>query len=260
MINTWSPEQLEYLKENYTLTKQEVMAEVLKKSKDQIRWKAKEFKLIKKVSRTKTNACFLEDFDNPESLYWWGFLTADGCITPKQIIFSLEEKDIEYVNKFAKKCNSQVKKLTRINSWHKTPYTMARTVVNDSFLIARIIKRLKIKPQKTYNPFDISEFLDKSRLIYYFAGLVDGDGYIGTKKKGRIITIKVHFNWHKTFNLISKKLNDFYGLHSTSYISNTGWAMLKIGKKKDMKILFNLLNGKVPIMPRKWSAIKNFPL
>ena len=258
MTNTWSPEQLKYLKENYALTKQEVLMDVLKKSKDQIRWKAKEFKLTKKISKTHTDASFLEDFNNPESLYWWGFLTADGCITPKQIIFSLEEKDAEYVKKFAVKCKSNVKKITRINSWHKVPYTMVRTVVNDSFLIARLIKRLKIKPQKTYNPFDISEFLEKSRLLYYFAGLVDGDGYIGTKKKGRVIVIKVHYNWHKSFDLISKKLNDYYGLRSTSYISKTGWAMLKIGHKEDMKILFSLLDGKVPIMPRKWDAIRDF--
>ena len=259
MKNTWTPEQIQYLIKNYAIVKTPKLILFLKnKTNDQIRWKAKEFKLKKAISRTKTDCSFLEDFDNPESLYWWGFLTADGCITPKQIIFSLEKKDEDYVQKFATKCASSVKYVTRINSWHKTPYTMARTVVNDKFIISRLIKKLKIKPQKTYNPFDLTQFLCRTRLIYFLGGLIDGDGHIQTKSGSSQIRIKVHFNWHKTLNIVAECLNAFYGLHFRSYISEKGWAILETSKKEDMTKLFNSLSSKTPIMPRKWNAIKYF--
>lgn len=259
MRTIWCQEEINYLIKNYEFHKTPKLLSVLKgKTRDQIRWKARDLGLRKKVSSTKTDCSFLENFDNPETLYWWGFLTADGCITSKQIVFSLEESDKDYVIKFANRCNSNVKYVTRINSWHKKPYTMARTVVNDKFIISRLIDKLKIVPQKTYNPFDVSPFLTKERLIYFIAGLIDGDGHIYCKPKDCCIKIKVHFNWHNAFNLLADRLNEFYGFHFMSRISSHGWATLSLYRKDDMKTMLNLLRGKVPIMDRKWDKIISF--
>lgn len=259
MKAVWSQEETEYLVKNYELTKTPILLSVLKnKTNDQLRWKAKEFKLKKRVSRTKTDCSFLEDFDDAESLYWWGFLTADGCFTEKQIIFSLEEKDSEYVEKFAKMCGSRVALVTRNNPWHKAPYTMARTVVNDKFIIPRLAKRLKIVPQKTYNPFDLSEFLTEPRLIYFLAGLIDGDGHISQRAGDYQIRIKVHYNWHKQFNLISSKINEFYSVSSSSYVSSQGWAILSISRKADIQNLKRKLSNSVPLMARKWDIVDEY--
>lgn len=255
MKKIWTQEQERYLLENYELVKTKILISVLKdKTNDQIRWKAKSLNLKKKVSKTKTDGSFLENFDNPESLYWWGFLTADGCFTDKQIIFSLEKSDDQYVKYFAEKAGSKVKYVTRKNSWHIEPYTMARTVINDKFLIKRLADRLKIVPQKTYNPFDVSVFLEKNRLCYYLAGIIDGDGHIELKDNWRI-RIKVHKNWKDNFDLIKDALKLHYNINSTSRISTKDWLEFSIYRKDSIKILYNLIKDSVPIMARKWARI-----
>lgn len=252
MKQVWSQQETEYLIANYEFKRTpELLSVLTNKTNDQLRWKAKEFNLKKKVTRSKSDISFLENFDDPESLYWWGFLTADGCFTRKQIIFSLEEKDKDYVIKFAEKCKAKVKYVTRTNPWHKTPYTMARMVVNDIFTIDRLIKKLSIKPQKTYNPFNLSVFLTEMRLKYFIAGLIDGDGHISSDGN---IRIKVHPNWHKTFNLISEKLNSNYGMTTTSYLTPENWAMLSLPKRDSIK-LYLLVKEAVPIMSRKWDRL-----
>lgn len=255
MKSPWTEEQIKFLLANYENKKTQFLMDFLKnKTNDQIRWKAKEYKLHKKVTKSKSDISFLENFDDKESLYWWGFLTADGCITKRQIIFSLEEKDKEYVIKFANKCKTIVSYPKRINSWHKTYYTMARACVSDKYTIERLINKLKIQPQKTYNPFDISIFLTKDRLIYYFAGLVDGDGHIS--QEGTAITIKVHSNWKHNFDLIAQKFKDFYDINLLVNINNEGWVTLRSNSTDTIKI-WQLLGGALDIMPRKWSRIEN---
>lgn len=258
MKSIWTNEEIDYLIQNYEYTKTKQLLSVLtNKTNDQIRWKAKDFKLKKKTSKSNTTAEFLENLDDPESLYWWGFLTADGCFTPKEIIFSLEKSDAEYVKKFANKCNSNIRYVTRTNDFTKLSYTMVRTSVSDTFLISRLIARFKIVPQKTYNPFDLSEFLTKDRLIYYLSGFVDGDGYIAYNKNCTIV-IKLHGNWYNTLKLISDKLNEFYNIHSKVNINSKGYVTLHLNRKKEIKYIFDLLKGKVPIMPRKWDKIGNY--
>lgn len=252
MKQVWNQQETDYLVANYELKRTpELLSVLTNKTNDQLRWKAKEFGLKKKVTRSKSDISFLEDFNSPESLYWWGFLTADGCITPKQIIFSLEEKDKDYVIKFAEKCKTNVKYVTRTNPWHKTPYTMARTVANDVFTIGRLIEQLNIKPQKTYNPFDLSIFLPEARLKYFMAGLIDGDGHISEDGN---IRIKVHSNWNENFNKIVNSMNAIYLMKTKSYITSGGWAILSISKKDSIK-LYSLVKDATPIMPRKWNRI-----
>lgn len=250
----WSQEEKEILVKNYEYTRTRDLLKLLpNKTNDQIRWKSKQYKLTKKVSKTKTDIEFLENFDDKESLYWWGFLTSDGCITQRQIIFSLHEKDKEHVIRFANKCKTTVSYPIRINNWHKVPYTMARTVVQDKFVIQRLIKLLNIQKQKTYNPFDISIFCTKERLVYYFCGLVDGDGHVSTTN---CIKIKVHPNWLNNFKLISEKLKEFYDINSSVYLTKDNWAVLSISNKRNMRILTSLIIGKIPVMDRKWDRIK----
>lgn len=253
MKSIWTVDQIEFLKKNYEILKTpELLKVLMDKNNDQIRWKAKQYNLTKKVSKTKTNANFLKDFDNVESCYWWGFITADGCITNKQLIISIHEKDKDHLKVFCDKANSNMKYVSRINNWHKNSYTMVRTVINDKFLLSELIQTLDIKPQKTYNPFNIDTFLTYNRLPFFLAGLIDGDGCICHNKKSRSIRIKTHSSWKENFEKISIKLKEFYGIISYVNINKYGWVVLSIYRIKDFNLLLNLVNNKVPIMKRKW--------
>jgi hypothetical protein len=253
MKSIWTIEQIEFLKNNYEKLKTpELLKFLTDKNNDQIRWKAKQFNLTKKISRTKTNAYFLEDFNNPESCYWWGFITADGCINNKQLILSVHERDADHLKLFSNKCNSNIKYVTRINHWSKKSYTMARTVINDKFLLTRLKNKLKILPRKTYNPFDISIFLTYENLYFYLTGLIDGDGCICHNKYSRSIKIKLHPSWTNNYINISNKLKEFYDITSYVRIDKNGWLIFSIYKIKDIEKILNTVKDTIPILKRKW--------
>lgn len=265
-LRIWSQEETDFLVKNYTNLKTDELLKVLKnKTNDQLRWKAKEFGLIKKVSKSKSDIRFLEDFDNKESLYWWGFITADGCFNceNKTLIIAAEEKDGFHIEKFCKLSNSHISKSTRINDWHKTPYTMVRTAITDKFTVSRLIEKLKIKPQKTYNPFDLTVFLTKDRLAFFMAGLIDGDGYIAYAENSVCIKIKCHPNWEENFKYISNSLKEFYDINSSIGFVKDGdkkWLVLTISPTTSVLKLYNLIKLDCPILERKWKNLDKIVL
>ena len=83
----WSREQEQFLIENYeTMKTDELIINLKDKTNDQIRWKAKTYKLHKKVTKSKKDISWLKDLSIPENYYWWGFLMADGFFTKNQLI------------------------------------------------------------------------------------------------------------------------------------------------------------------------------
>ncbi len=256
MKKIWTPEQIEFLKKNYaTLKTDEILKVLTDKNNDQLRWKAKEYKLQKTVTRSKSDIRFLEDFDNLESLYWWGFITADGCFCKNSLIIQLNSRDGAHLKKFSDKINANLIYRNRFNSFSGQPETIARVSVSDKFTILKLKEKLKITAQKTYNPFDISIFCSKERLIYFFAGMVDGDGHINSGRNARI-SIKVHPNWKTNFELISKGLKEFYQIDSNVKINNAGWLVLDIYRICNLQKLYSMIQN-VPFMERKWSPLAN---
>lgn len=259
MKSVWTPDQTAFLKANYaTMKTKELLATLTDKSNDQLRWKAKAFKLQKQVTRSKADMTWLEDFDDVETCYWWGFITADGCINHRQLIVSIHERDKCHLQRFCDKTQSNLKLVTRKeHPWHPGPYTMARTVLEDKFTLERLKMALKIQPQKTYNPLDISVFCQSHRLAAFMAGLIDGDGYIQVNEEQSIvkITIKVHPNWTEPFKLLAEKLNSLYGIEAAVKFTKEGWVYISISKMRHVIRLYDLVNGKVPLMDRKWKPL-----
>lgn len=255
MKKIWNDEETEFLKNNYKTLKNWELAKIINKTVDQIRWKAGSFELKKEVSKTKTNAAFLEDFDSAESCYWWGFITADGCFNDKQLILSILDKDAEHLNKFCIKSNSIMKYVTRTNSWHSgKTYTMVRTVINDKFLLDRLKAKLHIRNRKTYNPFNIDIFMTKDRILPFLCGITDGDGHISNTKNGASLKIKVHPNWKEQFEQISETLQKLYGIKSTIKINKADWLVFGIYKRGDIKKIFEEIQHTVPFLERKWKS------
>jgi hypothetical protein len=118
----------------------------------------------------------------------------------------------------------------------------------------RINKRFNIKLNKTKNPFNISEFLTKDKIIPFLTGIIDGDGHIN--KFGYQITIKCHSNWETNFQLISECLFNSFFIESKVSINKLGWMAFVISGKNRCK-QFKELSAKnnIPSMSRKWSRI-----
>ncbi len=265
MKTVWTPEQTAFLKANYeTMKTKELLATLTDKSNDQLRWKAKEFKLKKRVTRSKGDMTWLEDFDSPETCYWWGFITADGCINHRQLIVAVHERDEGHLSKFCKKTGTNISRSTRANPWNPNGYTMVRTCVEDMFTLPKLKETLKIQPRKTYNPLDLNPFMTPSRLAYFMAGLIDGDGYLAINLQGKksvvAVSIKVHPNWTSTFQRLSDKMKEFYGIDSSITHTKEGWVVLKIHKRWHILELYHMINGRVPRMDRKWSPLEEIKI
>ena len=121
---------------------------------------------------------------------------------------------------------------------------------------------LKIQPRKTYNPLDISPFYQLHRLAYFLAGLIDGDGHIGVYPNDNIaaIRIKVHPNWATTLKEMSRQLFKLYGIDSKIRFTKEGWVVWGISKMAHISQLYNLIDGHVPYMERKWKQLDSIRL
>lgn len=258
MKKIWSKEDTDYLIKNYEYTKTSDMMKVLKnKTRDQIRWKAKSFNLNKKVSKSKTNISILQNLDDIESLYLWGLLTADGCFNKRQIILCLHEKDEDCIKYCAKKFNCNIGKQHQVSRYNPNGCNMLRITLEDKFILPKIIDRFNIKLKKTYNPFDISEFLTKNRLLYFLIGIIDGDGYI-SNIPNYSIKIKTHISWYDNYYYIKNKLYDLYKINSNLIINKKGFIEFSITNKKDIFKIYKyslLLPYK---MERKWLRIQEY--
>lgn len=248
----WSNEEINILVQNYSISTFHKMKELIPtKTVDQMRWRAVHMGLRKSVTTSSTDLSFLYDVDNPESLYWWGFLMADGHFGEKQLILSVHERDIQHLELFANKCNSKVYCCTKINDWHKEPYTMGRTCITNKPQLSELREKFSIPRQKTYEPPDLSIFYESHRLKYFLIGLIDGDGTIVPNGS---IKIRIHKNWYDTMLVLSEKLLNLYDIKSKTILTNSPrvYSLTTLGVKESVK-LFNILEKDIPLMQRKWS-------
>lgn len=250
----WTTEEEKILIENYENMKtRDLMVLLSNKSNDQIRWKAKDYKLNKKVTRSSKDITWLENLDSPETCYWWGFITADGCITKKQLILSISVEDKQHLQRFSDLTNCEIKDVYRENGWNPNGYTMSRIAINDYFSLERIRERFSISDKKTYNPLKLDEFFTTTNLKYFIVGLIDGDGHVDSYNKN--IKIKIHPNWSSTLQNISKLLLEHYSIPSSITMTKDGWVILTI-TAKGSKLLKALIQFEdIPYMKRKWDRI-----
>lgn len=259
MKSIWTKDQILFLKENYENMKTAgLLATLTDKTNDQLRWKANDLGLKKKVTKAKTDMTWLENFDDPNTCYWWGFIVADGCINHRQLIVSVHERDKEHLQIFANKSAANMRMATRKeHPWHEDPYTMARVALDDKFTLKRLREKLKILPRKTYNPLDLSIFFTPNRLAYFLGGLIDGDGHIEVRRQNGVvkIAIKVHSNWRATLETLAANLWKLYAIEAKVRVTKEGWVCLLISKARHVARLYDLVDGRVPLMHRKWKKL-----
>jgi len=250
----WSREQEQFLIENYeTMKTDELIINLKDKTNDQIRWKAKTYKLHKKVTKSKKDISWLKDLSIPENCYWWGFLMADGCFTKNQLILSVSNIDREHIEKFSYKTKAKISDVCRINDWNPRGCHMLRIAINDKITIQDLADRFEITDRKTYNPFNIDEFLTEDKLCSFIVGVIDGDGHIDKFNKN--IKIKVHPNWIDKFIQISNALQLIYNIPTTIRYDKCGWLILTITAKGSRILKSLITNSNIPYMNRKWDRI-----
>lgn len=205
-------EFLEYFRNGY---KYDDISEKLNISKSSISNYVKEHKLVHPSKVNTINENVFETFTE-DSIYWLGYLWADGYIqnTDKNHTIDLETIDKEHAEKFSKFLGiSKVSIRNRNNSITYRVNGSSRKIVNRLYSIG-----FNIKDKRTQFP----NIPDEYKLVF-LRGYFDGDGHIRIKNEmfeaidisGRIEFMDVIYNMFPYF-----VREDFHDRHSKRIYSN----------------------------------------
>ncbi len=209
----------------------------------------RKFKTLGQRNR-KGDIKFLDEL-NPLSLYWWGFIMADGHITLNgELTISISNKDKSHLEKLSNIVGIDVKDL---------PKNMCNFNISDKILFNKWFKIFNMdgKP-KTYNPPNLDIFLTKENLIYFIIGFIDGDGCVWNNKGFNSLRVEIHGSWFKTLELINSKLKEFYNINGKVSMNKKGYSKLDINGVRINKFL-KYIND-VPFLERKWVKLKEFDI
>lgn len=184
-----------------------------------------------------------------QSLYWVGFILADGSFSKFRFELGLQESDLEQLERFKKHIsyNKTIKYRQSTKSY--------RISFSNRTSIPKFMQFFGIHYRKTYDPCDFSIFSDYSeeQLLAVLIGIVDGDGCISKTNEQLYLSITAHKNWEYFYQKLINKINiDFH----INYIKNTDTICIKTGKLKNLKKLKQfILNNNLQVLDRKWNKI-----
>ena len=209
-----------------------------------------------------------------QSLYWIGFLFADGCITmDNRLRVSASSKDKIHIKKFADYISSTIYRYknkggTNINPM---PYYTYSVRIGEPVEVKKLMAEFNFNHRKTYNPPSVETLqkqLDtKEKFISFFVGFIDGDGWIVVKKNNTTsLCLENHFSWLEIHNWFISQLK-FYGFYDGKTIAKlrvpTSKSRTRLNDNKTSK--FQLYSGvvenikkeiqklKLSVLQRKWN-------
>lgn len=213
------------------------------------------------------------DILNDESMYWLGFLYADGCVNKKteenmNLELGLKLEDIEHLEKFKRflKTDYEVKTRTQKLSYkNNEEYKSARIIIYGTDFIKKIVS-LGVTPRKSLT-LDIPNILLENAFFYSFIrGYIDGDGCYYNPSK---ISNDVKLNLLGTKEVL-EKIKEYLLSNGLEYVyiskesktkdisKNT--FILTINRQEEMLKLINLLyrDRECTCLSRKLVKIKKF--
>lgn len=195
------------------------------------------------IPRFNLDKLLLEDLI---SLYWIGFILADGSFSYYRFELGLNDKDLHHLIKFAKYINYDVDKILNNNKTNSH-----RLYFSNRFSIPLVMEKWDIHYRKTYNPCNFSYFshLSDEQLLSVLCGIIDGDGHMD--KNGSLLTITSHINWEnfydQLFSRFPYKVTKRFNKNILTYNLLKDWrAILKQ----------YIQNHNLPILERKWNRLK----
>src|SRR5579885_550162 len=174
--------------------------------------------------RNKVNDDFF-DTPNEKSLYWAGFLAADGCLRKdqKRIKLELSTQDRSHIEKFKNDIKSEAtiydiarpaSKLLKKNKYVKDKYFSSYIEIGSSKIFDDLGK-YGVIPQKTYICTMPEWLINNENVRHFIRGFIDGDGSFSfnTKKK---ISIKLDLGGagpivKQIYEILKKECNTKYG-------------------------------------------------
>lgn len=258
----WTQEEDSRIIELYPTFSIKEMSKIFDRSEDSIKSRAKKL-MVQRPSQNHNKLKKLLDKSN-ESMYWLGFIMADGHISKKgQLSITLNIKDYDYLNKLCKYLNLELKtKSGEICFDNYKQGDVCYFTCQDALYGLKILDIFKISEAKTYNPISLEYIESNDEFLSFLAGLIDGDGCFCKTNKDKLsfIRIQCHASWKSVYDEVVEKLSKI-GIDSRCFYDTQGYIKFIISKQKNM-INFNNLIYKLnlPLMKRKWNlfeTIKN---
>jgi hypothetical protein len=148
--------------------------------------------------------------NSPESLYWMGFIMADGYIEEKRISITLSDVDIIHLRKLKTFLGTTNTVYHRRKYQENAKGKTCSLVLCDSETVPKLKEQYAVGSRKTYNPPTLPAMTD-DQFLSFLCGYIDGDGCISkqsdgiyTKKDGTIskykrndflLQVKCHSSW-----------------------------------------------------------------
>lgn len=261
----WTKEEEELLKFHWENSDMETLLNALpNRTYSQMMQKAQILKVTSKVKRKRQGSLNFLDNLTKNSAYWWGFIMADGHLSPRgELCICLSGKDQDYLKVLANhlKCKTTLRIKSSGYSEDKTEFIDLR--IQDKKFQEKWYSILEYTNPKTYNPPKLDIFYTKDLLIYFLIGFIDGDGSIWISNQsdtchGSIaLRIEVHPSWEDRFKELFSKIEEFYNIKFNIRTSSKGYIKAEIASRKDLENLSKYIDD-CDYMPRKWNKVKAF--
>ena len=264
----WETNEINYLTEHYPLKEPNEMCVDLNRTWDAIKIQARKMGLFRDLDTYKTTTLGnLLDMSH-ESLYWIGFILADGHISATyRLIIALSGKDETHLRKLSEKINGKItNRINRSTFSTSNEYVSMVAVlsVQDKKNLKLLAEKFDIHPNKTYNPPDFTKYsLTDEQWLSLLIGFIDGDGHINKLRRSNQninIVIKNHSSWFQNLDLFKEKLCKVAQIPSNmrTRINKQGYAVLVISNGYLIEFLTqHVVKHNLPVLERKWTKIEN---
>lgn len=270
----WSEQELEEIKKEYPYTNNKTLAKKYNVKRWNIQRLAKKFNLKKRtrsVGLIKGNLSKLL-LDDPISLYWIGFLMADGTFSKRNALkLALSSKDENHLYKFVNWLdkNINIYRSEKISNKTKKVHKYVIVAIMDHDLVPKIKEKYDISHIKTYIPPNINRFNNMSDdlFIAWFIGFIDGDGNIKnqTNRKDFVIQLCNYNTWDKIYKYIINRLNRICNvnclakpLYYPNDLEHADLTRMTIAHNTIIKFLKSkIIDLNLPALNRKWDKINH---
>lgn len=158
------------------------------------------------------NHNFFEKIDTEAKAYFLGFIMADGCVSDKELIIAIHERDQHILEELIKQINGNNKihykeMLCQLPGTHNPTPTARLNICSQKMLSD--LSNLGCTKNKTNN-IKIPA-LEKEFERHFWRGFWDGDGHISSFKNGNYLSVESgligHINTIRKFNEFLKSKN-----------------------------------------------------
>lgn len=261
----WTKEEEDLLRFHWENSDMETLLRALpNRTYSQMMNKSRLLKVTSKVQRKRHGSLNFLDNLTKQSAYWWGFIMADGHLSPRgELCICLSGKDQDYLKVLAKHLKCKTTLRIKSGGYSITDSEFIDLRIQDKKFQEKWYSILEYTNPKTYNPPKLDIFYDKELLIYFLIGLIDGDGSIWISNQtetncGSIsLRIEVHPSWENRFRELFSKVEEFYNIKFNIKTSSKGYIKADIASRKDLEAMLQYLD-ECDYMARKWDKAKAF--